>query len=125
MGGRRRGAGAVVALLAAASPLAGAQPASADLVDPPGTCQVVATWTSGGVFIRVPSTQRHRPYVVYASNQTDTIHMLYTEAHPRDFDNSLYHVYYRGGMLHRSDGTPIRSLGFFETRGRYLAGLWC
>lgn len=69
-----------------------------------------ATWTSGSVFIRVPSTQRHRPYVVYASNQTDTVHMLYTEAHPRDFDNSLYHIYYKGGALHRSDGTPIRSL---------------
>lgn len=69
-----------------------------------------ATWTSGSVFIRVPSTQRHRPYVCYASNGTDTVHMLYTEAHPRDFDNNIYHIYYKAGTLHRSDGTPIRSL---------------
>ncbi len=69
-----------------------------------------ATWTSGSVFIRVPSTQRHRPYVVYASNGTAAVHMLYTEAHPRDYDNSLYHVYYKDGQLHHTDGTPIRSL---------------
>lgn len=68
------------------------------------------TWMKGSVVIRVPSTQRHRPYVCYASNGIDTIHMLYTEAHPRDYDNNLYHVYYQAGMLHKSDGTPICSL---------------
>jgi hypothetical protein len=68
------------------------------------------TWTSGSIFIRVPSTQRHRPYVRYAFNGTDTVHMLYTEAHPRDFDNSLYHIYYKNGQLYHSDGTVITSL---------------
>jgi hypothetical protein len=38
------------------------------------------------------------------------VHLVYTEGHPRDFDNSLYHVYYRAGALHRSDGTAIRPL---------------
>jgi hypothetical protein len=68
------------------------------------------TWRSGNVVINVPSTQLHRPYARYASNGTDTIHITYTEAHPRDFDNSIYHVYYKGGMLYRSDGTAVHTL---------------
>jgi hypothetical protein len=68
------------------------------------------TWKSGNVVIRVPSTQKHRPYVRYASNGSDAIHLLYTEAHPRDFDNSLYHVYYKAGMLHASNGTVLDAL---------------
>jgi hypothetical protein len=68
------------------------------------------TWIAGNVFIDVPSKVRHRPYVKYASNGKDTIHFNYTEGHPRDFDNSIYHAYYRGGNLYRSDGTLIRSL---------------
>jgi hypothetical protein len=68
------------------------------------------TWKSGNVVINVPSTEKHRPYVRYASNGVDTIHLLYTEAHPRDYDNSLYHVSYRQGSLYRSDGTLVRSL---------------
>src|SRR6266545_4348989 len=69
------------------------------------------TWKSGNVVINVPSTTTlQRPYVRYASNGTDTIHLVYTEAHPRDFDTSLYHVYYRAGALYRSDGTRIAAL---------------
>ena len=68
------------------------------------------TWQSGGIVIQVPLEVRHRPYAKYCSNNTDTIHIAYTEGHPRDFDNSIYHVMYRNGQLHRSDGTIIRSL---------------
>jgi len=68
------------------------------------------SWTSGNVVIDVPSELRHRPYVKYASNGKDTVHFFYTEGHPRDYDNSVYHVYYRGGNLRRSDGAVIRSL---------------
>ncbi|HKJ68853.1 MAG TPA: BNR-4 repeat-containing protein, partial [bacterium] len=68
------------------------------------------TWSTGNVFIDVPATRRHRPYVRYTSNGTDEVHMIYTEGHPRVYDNSIYHIYYKDGMLHRSDGTPIRSL---------------
>jgi hypothetical protein len=69
-----------------------------------------ATWTSGGIFIDVPAKVRHRPYVKYASNGLDTIHMVYTEGHPRDFDNSIYHIFYRAGSLHGSAGSPIAPL---------------
>jgi hypothetical protein len=69
-----------------------------------------STWTSGGVFVDVPAQFRHRPYVKYAANGRDTIHIFYTEGHPRNFDNSAYHVFYRRGKLHRSDGARIRAL---------------
>ncbi|MBI3461856.1 MAG: BNR-4 repeat-containing protein [Planctomycetes bacterium] len=68
------------------------------------------TWTRGTVVINVPLAFRHRPYVKYASDGRDTIHLLYTDGHPRDFDNSVYHVFYRDGVLHRSDGQAIRGL---------------
>lgn len=68
------------------------------------------SWVSGHVLIDVPSKFRHRPYVKYASNGRDTVHIAYTDGHPRDFDNSIYHIYYREGKLHRSDGTVIRGL---------------
>jgi hypothetical protein len=68
------------------------------------------SWTAGGVVIDVPAAFRHRPYVKYASDGEGTVHLAYTEGHPRDFDNSLYHVIYRDGTLRRSDGTAIRSL---------------
>ena len=69
-----------------------------------------AAWQTGNVVIEVPSKFRHRPYVKYASNGLDTIHLLYTNGHPRDFDNSLYHVYYQDGLLHTSDGAVIGPL---------------
>ncbi|KAG4069840.1 hypothetical protein HA402_009547 [Bradysia odoriphaga] len=68
------------------------------------------TWNNGNVYINVPSTQKHRPYVRYASNGRDTVHMVYTEGHPRDYDNNLYHIYYKAGQLHQSDGTELCTL---------------
>jgi hypothetical protein len=67
-------------------------------------------WRSGGLLIDVPSEVRHRPYVKYAGNGRDTIHFAYTEGHPRDFDNSIYHAMYRDGQIRRSDGTPVAAL---------------
>jgi len=67
-------------------------------------------WTPGGVVIDVPAAFRHRPYVKYASDGKGAVHLVYTEGHPRDYDNSLYHVFYQDGRLRRSDGSVIRSL---------------
>ncbi len=69
-----------------------------------------ASWTMGGVFLDFPDQVPRRPYVKYASNGRDTIHMLYTESTPYSFDTSIYHLYYRNGMLYRSDGKLIRAL---------------
>jgi hypothetical protein len=68
------------------------------------------TWTSGGIVIDVPDEFRHRPYVKYVSDDRGAVHLLYTEGHPRNFDNSVLHVVLRDGLLHRSDGAPIRPL---------------
>jgi putative BNR repeat neuraminidase len=68
------------------------------------------TWKTGNVVIDVPAAFRHRPYVKYVSDGQGTVQLAYTEGHPRNFDNSLYHVFYRQGVLHRSDGTAIRGL---------------
>jgi hypothetical protein len=67
-------------------------------------------WQRGSVAIDVPLAFRHRPYVKYASNCRDTIHLLYTDGHPRDSDNSVYHIFYREGKLHRSDGAALSPL---------------
>ena len=68
------------------------------------------TWHNGNIYINVPSTQKHRPYVRYASNERDTVHMVYTEGHPRDYDNNLYHIFYRAGQLYQSNGAELCSL---------------
>jgi len=69
-----------------------------------------ASWNMGGVFIDFPDKLPRRPYVKYASNGRDTIHMLYSESTPYSYDTSIYHMYYRDGMLHHSNGEPIRAL---------------
>jgi hypothetical protein len=50
-----------------------------------------------------------RPYVRYASNGRGAIHFLLTDDHPRAYDNSIYHGYYKGGKLHVSDGRELAS----------------
>lgn len=67
-------------------------------------------WTAHGLWIDFVAAQRHRPYVKYAANGRDTIHFAFTEGHPRDFDNSIYHAYYRDGAFFRSDGARIKAV---------------
>jgi len=85
------------------------------------------TWNAGGVFINVPTPFPHRPYVKYAANGVDTVHMFYTDGHPNEFKpNSNYHIYYQDSILHRSDGSPIcglkQGLGSPEQGTRIFAG---
>ncbi len=68
------------------------------------------SWTAHGLWIDFPSEQRHRPYVKYTSNNQDTVHFVFTEGHPRNFDNSLYHASYRDGAFYRTDGTRIKAV---------------
>jgi hypothetical protein len=50
-----------------------------------------------------------RPYLKYASDYDQRIDFLYTDGHPRDVNNSLYHFYYQGGSFYRTDGTFVKS----------------
>lgn len=65
-----------------------------------------ASWEEPRHFLRA-GDQYQRPYAKYVSNGTDRIDVLYTQGHPRQVKNDVYHLYYRDGALHKSDGTPI------------------
>ena len=65
-----------------------------------------ATWSSPQLFIRTGSGSI-RPYLKYCSNNTNRIDFLYTDGHPRDVANSLYHLYYQGGAFYKTDGTFV------------------
>jgi BNR repeat-containing family member len=66
------------------------------------------TWRYGGrLFL---GRGGYSPYAKYATNGRDTIHIVATEDHPRNFDNSLYHAFIRGGSLHYSNGQVIAPL---------------
>jgi hypothetical protein len=55
-------------------------------------------------------TGRQRPYIHLASNHRDRIDLIYTDAHPRDYNNSIYHLFYRDDALRWSDGTTLRTM---------------
>lgn len=67
--------------------------------------------TAANIIADAAGNTNTRPYAKYCSNNRDTIHIAYTDAHPRNLaTNSVYHIYYRGGNLYKSDGTLLRSL---------------
>ena len=67
-----------------------------------------ATWTYGGRLLR--GRDGYSPYLKYAFDGRETIHFIVTEDHPRNFDNSIYHGFIRGGRIHLSDGSPIATM---------------
>jgi hypothetical protein len=75
----------------------------------------VFTSTNGGVNWSAPQlfiqtgTGSIRPYVKYCSDYTQRIDFLYTDGHPRDVTNSLYHLYYQSGSLFKTDGSFLKS----------------
>jgi hypothetical protein len=67
------------------------------------------TWGPSRQFLGTGSGST-RPYPRYTSNGVDRIDLIYTDGHPRDVNNSVYHLYYQNGSLWRTDGTLINSL---------------
>ncbi|MGJ3241798.1 MAG: BNR-4 repeat-containing protein [Opitutales bacterium] len=67
------------------------------------------TWTVRGPLTLPPSGGRaySNGYVKFWSNGIDRIDFLMTEAHPRDYNNGLYHGYIQGGKTHDSFGRVI------------------
>ena len=50
-----------------------------------------------------------RPYVKYASNQTDKIYFAFTDGHPNEEPtNSIYCAYYSNGAIYQPDGKRIK-----------------
>ena len=66
------------------------------------------TWSAPQLFIKT-GTGSTRPYVKYCSDYSSRIDFLYTDGHPRDVNNSLYHIYYQSGTLYQTDGTFLKS----------------
>jgi len=68
-------------------------------------------WSIPEILIKT-GTGRTRPYVKYASDGKSRIEFLYTDGHPRDVTNSVYHMYYKSGALYKSDGTFLKGLKY-------------
>jgi hypothetical protein len=60
------------------------------------------TWSYGGRLTSTPQVGYVAGYYKYWGNGVDRIDFVGTEAHPRDFDNSLYHGYIKGGKTYDS-----------------------
>ncbi len=65
-----------------------------------------ASWEKPIPFIKVGSGGV-RPYPRYCSDGRGRIDLIYTDGHPRQIDNSVYHMYYEGGAFHRTGGGRI------------------
>lgn len=68
-----------------------------------------ATWSAPTHFIDT-GTGNTRPYPRYCSNHTDRVDLIYTDGHPRNSNNSIYHLYYQAGHFRATDGTSIKAL---------------
>ena len=67
-----------------------------------------ASWSAPQLFLKA-GTGSTRPYVKYSSDYTSRIEFLYTDGHPRDVTNSLYHAYYQGAAIYKTDGSFLKS----------------
>jgi hypothetical protein len=82
----------------------------------------VLTSTNGGVSWSAPQLSIQtgsgniRPYVKYCSDYKQRIDFLYTDGHPRNVTNSLYHLYYQAGAFHKTDGTLLKEFSRLPIR---------
>lgn len=67
-----------------------------------------ATWGTVTQVINV-GTGGTRPYPRYVSNKTNRIDFIYTDGHPRNENNSVYHLYYQAQDFRKTDGTLVKS----------------
>lgn len=67
-----------------------------------------AAWSAPQLLIKT-GTGNIRPYIKYCSDQTNRIDFLYTDGHPRNVTNSLYHAYYQAGSLRKTDGSLLKT----------------
>ena len=65
------------------------------------------SWEYGGRLTSTPQVGYVAGYYKYWGNGVDRIDFLATDAHPRDYDNSLYHGYVQGGKIYNSLGVEV------------------
>ncbi|EWH11497.1 glycosyl hydrolase family protein [Catenovulum agarivorans DS-2] len=68
------------------------------------------TWQGFTHFLQDDVAGKHRPYVKYSQITPNTIGVNFTDAHPRDYGNSLYYASFNGASFYRADGSKIKSL---------------
>jgi len=68
------------------------------------------SWGNRTHFIADEVGGRHRPYTRYLQRDSNTVGISFTEAHPRDYGNSLYYADFRQGSFFNADGTKIKDL---------------
>lgn len=68
------------------------------------------SWDSPTRFIESKLEGRHRPYARYAGNETDTVHVCFTDGHPNQFGNNIYYAAFRNGKFRCADGSEIKHL---------------
>jgi hypothetical protein len=68
------------------------------------------TWSEPCHFFKSEVGGRHRPYARYVGNGQNTIFVSITDAHPRDFGNSIYYFEFRDGQFYQANGTSIKAL---------------
>lgn len=78
--------------------------------------QPAVSWSDDGGRTWSPARQvlagaGQRPYVKVALGQDGGLHLAFTDAHPRSTEiNDIHYAVLRGGVMRRSDGTPVRAL---------------
>ena len=67
------------------------------------------TWAYGGILSLPPGTGRaySNGYFKFCGNGRDRIDFIATEAHPRDYNNGVYHGFIRAGKSHDAAGNVI------------------
>lgn len=68
-----------------------------------------ASWSAPQILIQSGSGSV-RPYVKYSSDEASRIDILYTDGHPRNVANSLYHMFYQDGDIYNSSGVLVKAL---------------
>ena len=75
-----------------------------------------ATWSPPKLLLETGRGGTVRPYVKYSSDGARRIDFLYTDGHPRDVANSLYHLYYQEGAFYQMGGALVRSFSSLPIR---------
>lgn len=67
------------------------------------------TWDNRTHFI-TDDLDWQRPYARYLQRDANTVGVSFTDAHPRQYGNSLYYAEFRNGTFYQVDGKKIKSL---------------
>ena len=75
------------------------------------------TWTYRGILSLPPEGGRKysNGYMKFTGNGVDRIDFITTEAHPRNFNNGIYHGYIKGGKTHDAAGRVVDEDTFSQT----------